>query len=86
MVPQLKEVGPDVGQRARVLPHDVQVLLGQLPHGRTAALEQGRVVQVSLCRRKAMQGSGAPVPRHSKGKAGHWPDSSGPSGRWRLQG
>ena len=50
MVPQLKEMGPDVGEGAGVLPHNVQVLLGQLPHSRAAALEQGRVVQVSLCR------------------------------------
>lgn len=48
MVPQLEEMGPDVGQWARVLLHNVQVLLGQLPHSRAAALEQGRVVQVPL--------------------------------------
>jgi hypothetical protein len=50
VVPQLKEMGPDVREGAGVLPHNVQVLLGQLPHSRAAALEQGRVVQVSLCR------------------------------------
>lgn len=49
MVPQLEEVRPDVGQRAAVVLHDVQVLLGQLPHGRAAALKQGGVVQVALC-------------------------------------
>lgn len=49
MVPQLEEVGPDIGQWAGVLPHNVQILLRQLPHGRASALEQGRVVQVALC-------------------------------------
>lgn len=49
VVPQLEEVGPDIGQGARVLSHNVQVLLGQLPHGGAAALEQGGVVQVALC-------------------------------------
>lgn len=69
MVPQLEEVGPDVGQGAGVLPHEVQVLLGQLPHGRAAALEQSGVVQVSLCRagRGAGQGRtsspGGAIPR-----------------------
>lgn len=48
MVPQLEEMGADIGQRARVLPHKVQVLLGQLPHSRAAALKEGRVVQVPL--------------------------------------
>lgn len=31
-----------------MLPHNVQVLLGQLPHSRTPALKEGRVVQVPL--------------------------------------
>ena len=48
MVPQLEEMGPDVGQRARVLLYNVQVLLSQLPHGRAPALKQGRVVQLAL--------------------------------------
>lgn len=48
MVPQLEEMGPDVGQRARVLLYNVQVLLSQLPHGRAPALKEGRVVQVAL--------------------------------------
>lgn len=48
MVPQLEEMGPDVGQRAGVLPHNVQVLIGQLPHRRAAALKEGRIVQVPL--------------------------------------
>lgn len=48
MVPQLEEMGPDVGQWARVLLYNVQVLLSQLPHSRAPALEEGRVVQVAL--------------------------------------
>lgn len=52
VVPELEEVGADVGQGAGVLAHQAQVLLGQLPHGRAAALEQGGVVQVALCRGK----------------------------------
>ena len=44
VVPQLKEMGPNIGQWAGVLPYNVKVLLSQLPHSRATALEQGRVV------------------------------------------
>lgn len=40
-----------------MLPHDVQVLLGQLPHGRAAALKQGGVVQVALWGESGKEGS-----------------------------
>lgn len=49
MVPQLEEMGPDVGEWTRVLPDNVQVLISQLPHSRAPALKEGRVVQVPLC-------------------------------------
>lgn len=88
MVPQLEEMGPHVRQGAGVLPHDVQVLLGQLPHGGAAALKQGGVVQVALCgvllkvAGAHVPGGLAPPPCHAKGSRRS--ERSGPSGRRGL--
>lgn len=63
MVPELEEVCPDIGQRAGVLAHNVQVLLSQLPDGRAAALKQSWVVQVALWRERGLEAAGTRVPR-----------------------
>lgn len=67
MVPQLEEMGADIGEWTRVLPYNVQVLISQLPHSRAPALKEGRVVQVPLW------GEGKEeCLEYSPGHSGHW--------------